>query len=35
MSSIKYFRDEYLAHFEQGGCPFDPHESTLMAGVHA
>ncbi|AOW91944.1 NADH oxidoreductase (quinone) subunit F [Rhodococcus sp. WMMA185] len=35
MSSIEYFRDEYLAHFEQGGCPFDPHQSTLMAGVHA
>ncbi|WP_072688145.1 NADH-quinone oxidoreductase subunit NuoF [Rhodococcus marinonascens] len=35
MSSIQYFRDEYLAHFEQGGCPFDPHQSTLMAGVHA
>ncbi|WP_241386268.1 NADH-quinone oxidoreductase subunit NuoF [Rhodococcus sp. CH91] len=28
-SSLKYFRDEYLAHFEQGGCPFDPHLSTL------
>ncbi|MCQ4121820.1 NADH-quinone oxidoreductase subunit NuoF [Rhodococcus tibetensis] len=35
MSSLKYFRDEYVAHFEQGGCPFDPHQSTLMAGVHA
>ncbi|AWK75025.1 NADH-quinone oxidoreductase subunit NuoF [Rhodococcus sp. NPDC019627] len=35
MSSLKYFRDEYLAHFEQGGCPFDPHQSTLMAGVPA
>ncbi|TQC43846.1 NADH oxidoreductase (quinone) subunit F [Rhodococcus sp. WS4] len=35
MSSIKYFRDEYLAHFERGGCPFDPHQSTLMAGVDA
>ena len=35
MSSIKYFRNEYLAHFEQGGCPFDPHQSTLMAGVDA
>ena len=23
-SSIKYFRDEYLAHLTQGGCPFDP-----------
>ncbi|TQF68258.1 NADH-quinone oxidoreductase subunit NuoF [Rhodococcus spelaei] len=27
-SSLKYFRDEYLAHFESG-CPFDPHESIL------
>ncbi|MBC2643142.1 MULTISPECIES: NADH-quinone oxidoreductase subunit NuoF [unclassified Rhodococcus (in: high G+C Gram-positive bacteria)] len=35
MSSIKYFRDEYLAHFERAGCPFDPHQSTLMAGVDA
>ena len=24
MSSIKYFRDEYVAHIEGGGCPFDP-----------
>ena len=23
-SSIQYFRDEYLAHLEHGGCPFDP-----------
>ena len=30
MSSIQYFRDEYLAHFEQGGCPFDPAASTLF-----
>ncbi|GAB3416778.1 complex I 51 kDa subunit family protein [Flindersiella endophytica] len=30
-SSIKYFRDEYLAHFENGGCPFDPNASTLFA----
>jgi NADH-quinone oxidoreductase subunit F len=30
-SSIKYFRDEYLAHFEQGGCPFDPSASTVWA----
>jgi NADH-quinone oxidoreductase subunit F len=22
VSSIKYFRDEYIAHVEQGGCPF-------------
>jgi NADH-quinone oxidoreductase subunit F len=31
MSSLKYFRDEYVAHVEQGGCPFDPRESMLMA----
>ncbi|MEE2035105.1 NADH-quinone oxidoreductase subunit NuoF [Rhodococcus chondri] len=32
-SSIGYFRDEYLAHFEHGGCPFDPHRATLAAGA--
>jgi NADH-quinone oxidoreductase subunit F len=31
MSSIQYFRDEYIAHFEHGGCPFDPVASTLFA----
>jgi NADH-quinone oxidoreductase subunit F len=30
LSSIKHFRDEYIAHLH-GGCPFDPHASTLMA----
>jgi NADH-quinone oxidoreductase subunit F len=30
-SSLQYFRDEYLAHFENGGCPFDPAASTLFA----
>ncbi len=30
-SSIEYFRDEYLAHIEGGGCPFDPSRSTLWA----
>ena len=30
-SSIQYFRDEYIAHFEHGGCPFDPAASTLFA----
>ncbi len=30
-SSIEYFRDEYIAHFEQRGCPFDPMDSTLFA----
>ncbi|WP_166356054.1 NADH-quinone oxidoreductase subunit NuoF [Phytoactinopolyspora limicola] len=42
MSSIQYFRDEYIAHFEHGGCPFDPADSALFtverqeeAGVNA
>jgi NADH-quinone oxidoreductase subunit F len=30
LSSIKFFGDEYVAHLD-GGCPFDPHASTLMA----
>jgi NADH-quinone oxidoreductase subunit F len=34
-SSIQYFRDEYLAHLEQGGCPFDPQASTLFATAGA
>jgi NADH-quinone oxidoreductase subunit F len=29
-SSIKYFREEYLEHQRQGGCPFDPAASTLF-----
>lgn len=33
VSSIQYFRDEYLEHFRSGECPFDPYRSTLMAGV--
>ena len=32
-SSIQYFRDEYLAHFTHGGCPFDPAASTLFAAA--
>jgi len=31
-SSIKYFRDEYIAHITNKGCPFDPVASTLFAG---
>jgi NADH-quinone oxidoreductase subunit F len=31
VSSIKYFRDEYLEHRKHGGCPFDPAASTLFA----
>jgi NADH-quinone oxidoreductase subunit F len=34
-SSIEYFRDEYLAHLEQGGCPFDPVASTVFAAAGA
>ena len=30
-SSIKYFRDEYLAHLTHGGCPFDPMAATVFA----
>ena len=30
ISSVQYFRDEYVAHWEQGGCPFDPAASTLF-----
>ncbi|MGA8257530.1 MAG: NADH-quinone oxidoreductase subunit NuoF [Nocardioides sp.] len=31
-SSIKFFRDEYLAHLSHGGCPFDASASTAWAG---
>ena len=34
-SSIKYFRDEYVAHLTHGGCPFDPAASTLFARAGA
>ena len=34
-SSIKYFRDEYLAHLTHGGCPFDPAASTAFASEGA
>ena len=32
-SSIQYFRDEYIAHLTNGGCPFDPVKSTLFSGA--
>ncbi|MQA84920.1 MAG: NADH-quinone oxidoreductase subunit NuoF [Streptosporangiales bacterium] len=32
-SSIQYFRDEYIEHFAQGGCPFDAEAATLFAGA--
>jgi NADH-quinone oxidoreductase subunit F len=34
-SSIKYFRDEYIAHVTNGSCPFDPVASTLFVGAGA
>jgi NADH-quinone oxidoreductase subunit F len=30
ISSIKYFREEYIAHLQQRGCPFDPRDSMLV-----
>jgi NADH-quinone oxidoreductase subunit F len=35
LSSLKYFRDEYVAHIQQRGCPFDPRDSMLVAPVGA
>jgi len=32
-SSIKYFRDEYIAHLKNVGCPFDAAQSTLFSEV--
>jgi NADH-quinone oxidoreductase subunit F len=29
-SSVQYFKDEYVAHWEQRGCPFDPAHATLF-----
>ncbi len=34
-SSIKHFRDEYIAHVTNAGCPFDSHASTLFASAKA
>jgi len=30
ISSIEHFRDEYVAHVEQRGCPFDPSAAVLV-----
>ena len=32
-SSIQFFRDEYLQHINDGGCPFDPAASTAWAAA--
>ncbi|MGZ4615205.1 MAG: NADH-quinone oxidoreductase subunit NuoF [Actinomycetes bacterium] len=34
-SSLQYFRDEYVAHYEHGGCPFDHAASTVFATAAA
>jgi NADH-quinone oxidoreductase subunit F len=34
-SSIQYFRDEYLRHLTEGGCPFDAAASTVFATAGA
>jgi NADH-quinone oxidoreductase subunit F len=31
VSSIQYFRDEFIEHFKRGGCPFDPAAATAWA----
>ena len=30
-SGIQYFRDEFMQHQKEGGCPFDPTASTLWS----
>jgi NADH-quinone oxidoreductase subunit F len=35
MSSIQFFRDEYLRHLTEGGCPFDPAAATVFEKVGA
>jgi NADH-quinone oxidoreductase subunit F len=35
ISTLKYFRSEYIAHQTNGGCPFDPIASTLFDAVGA
>jgi NADH-quinone oxidoreductase subunit F len=32
---VPFFRSEYVAHWENGGCPFDPAASTLFAPAGA
>jgi len=32
---LKYFREEYMEHLRNGGCPFDPAKSTLFVTAEA
>ena len=34
-SAIEYFRDEFQAHADHGGCPFDPAASTVFTTTGA
>ena len=34
-SSLKYFREEYIEHIKNKGCPFDPVAATLFSGVNS
>ena len=34
-SSLKYFREEYVEHIKNKGCPFDPVAATLFSGVNS
>jgi NADH-quinone oxidoreductase subunit F len=31
VSSVELFRDEYVAHVENRGCPFEPAATALAA----
>ena len=35
ISSLQYFRQEYLDHLSNKGCPFDPAKSTIFQSVGA
>ncbi len=30
-SAVRYFRDEFMQHHKEGGCPFDPTASTVWS----
>ncbi len=30
-SAVRYFRDEFMQHHKEGGCPFDPAASTVWS----
>jgi NADH-quinone oxidoreductase subunit F len=32
-SAVKYFRDEFMQHQKEGGCPFDPAASTVWSAT--